>query len=167
MFKHLLLSITLLMSAPAIALACMNAMYVDGDDAVQQILRAEKLLAQGKNKQAMRLVGWKYRFGLDQQEKARVIRVSAQFRLQTTDDHVLSRGIETLTNMLITDKDNPLLLARLAEGWAFDAKTRSKAKDILEDLAARDLMPDGFAFATLSQLRSQSGEEGYGTGGDE
>jgi len=162
MLKHLFLSVALVTSAPvivpAIALACGNAMFVDGDDAVKQIMQAEKLLARGQNKQALKLVGYKYRFESNQQEKVQLIRATAAFRSLKVSNYLVSNGIENLKSNLKTNQDNPLLLARLAEGYALSKKDSAKAKTILEDLATRDLMPDGFAFATLAKLRSQSGE---------
>lgn len=158
MLKHLLLSVALVTSAPAIALACGNAMYVDGDDAVKQIMQAERLLAQGQNKRVLKLVGYRYRFESNQEEKVRLIRTTAAIRSLPADNYQVSNGIANLKTALETNKGNPLLLARLAEGYALSPTDSAEAKTILEDLAKRDLMPDGFAFATLAKLRAQAGE---------
>ncbi len=158
MLKHLFISFALITSAPAIALACGNAMFVDGDDGVKQIMHAEKLLARGQNKRALKLVGYQYRFESNQQEKVRLIRATAAFRTLKADNYLVSSGIDNLKNSLKTSNDNPLLLARLAEGYSLSKKNSAEAKTILEDLVKRDLMPDGFAFATLAKLRSQAGE---------
>lgn len=165
MLCRILLSValasTVIVTAPTIAAACGNAMFVDGDDAVKQVTEAERLLNIGKLKKAQDKVNpHTYRFDEEGvQKRANIVWASAVFRLdnQTAESWQVKNAIATLENAQESDKDNPVLIARLAEGYAFGADSRDKALLTLEDLAARDLMPDAFGYRTLAQLRAGAG----------
>ena len=160
MFARMLLTLTILTSAPAIALACMNAMYLDGDDAVQQIKEAERLLAAGKHRNAARLVDeHRYHFeGDGLQRRALIVRASVSFRAPKHVYRSPASYIGFLEDKIEMDKTNPLLIARLAEGYSLTETTVKKATEMLEDLATRELMPDAFAYVTLGNLRSRAGD---------
>lgn len=166
MFCRILLSVALastaLVTAESISAACGNAMFVDGDDGVKQVTEAERLLTLGKLAQAKGKVDpHRYRFedkGI--QKRANIIWASAVFRVenQSAENWQVKNSIAKLERELKDDKDSPVLIARLAEGYAFRAETQGKALTSLEDLAARDLMPDAFGYRTLAQLRAGAGD---------
>lgn len=165
MFCRILLSVALastaFVTAPTIAAACGNAMFVDGDDGVKQVTEAERLLTLGKLSRAQDKVDpHRYRFDdAGVQKRARIVWATVAFRLgnQSAESWQIKNGIASLERELKTDKDSPVLIARLAEGYAYRAESREKALTMLEDLAARDLMPDAFGYRTLAQLRAAAG----------
>lgn len=174
MFKPLLI-ITLIVSIPSVAFPCLNATLLSGDEATKQVERAEKQLAEGNNKQALKLSDpHKYEFADPSlARRAELIHTVASMRLDRNPEE----DLETLKQYSSESPDNPQLGARLAEAMArradfrpkteWDAKAlstaqakemRAKAMGILRDLESRDLMPDAMAFATLAQLHDRQGD---------
>lgn len=162
MLKRLILSsalgLGLVASAPAIATACMNAVQLEGNSAVQRIVKAEKELSEGKlNKAKRTLATHRFRFadaGL--RRRATLVLSAVEFRGAgaSTTNFSVQQYISDLERALKKDKDNPVLLSRLAEGYALDRKTSDKARLILNDLNTRDLMPDAYGFRTLAILQA-------------
>jgi hypothetical protein len=164
MLKRILLSsalgLGLVASAPTIVSACMNAVQLEGNSAVRRIAKAEKELEAGKLNEAKRtLAPHKFRFsdtGL--QRRATLVLSAVEFRGAGASpaNYAVQSYISELERALKNkkDKDNPLLLSRLAEGYMLDRKTMDKARLILNDLNSRDLMPDAFGFRNLAILRA-------------
>jgi hypothetical protein len=164
MLKSIILSCSLglglgvLASAPSTAEACMNAIELEGNSAVQRIAKAEKELEQGKlNKARRTLATHRYRFSdKGHRRRAMLVLSAVEFRSAgaSTTNYSVTRYIGELERAVKADKDNPLLQSRLAEGYALDKKTLDKARLILNDLDTRDLMPDAFGFRNLAILRA-------------
>jgi hypothetical protein len=156
MLTRLILAFALLSSVPAAAIACMNAWHIEGDEAVKRIAKAEKLLEQGKLSKARRAIEpRRYRFSDPGHKRRAMLVLSAiEFRKKNASsaDYFVQNFIAGLEDALERDKDNPVLQARLAEGYALDHKTADKALTILDDLSSRDLMPDAYGFRNLALL---------------
>lgn len=161
MLTRLLLSSVIVISTPAIAYACGNAIFLDGDDASQQVKQAEKLLAAGKNKQALQKVEpYRYRFnGKGLQRRAVLVQAAIKFRAPKINYRSAEFYIGYLEKELEGSKDDPLLTSLLAEGYAVEAETAAKATEMLEDLAKRELMPDAFGYIALGTLRAKAGDQ--------
>ncbi len=167
MLCRILLSISLasatMVSASADSRACGNAMYVDGDDAVKQVAEAERLLALGKLQRAEEKVEpHTYRFedaGI--QKRANIVWATVAFRRERAkaDSWPVKGGLRQLEAELEGDADNPVLLARISEGYALAPDTAARARATLEDLAARDVMPDAYGYRTLARLRFHDGDQ--------
>lgn len=164
MLKRLILSCSLglglgvLASAPTVSEACMNAIELEGNSAVQRIAKAEKQLEKGKlNAARSTLATHRFRFAdKGHRRRAMLVLSAIEFRSAgaTTANWSVQNYITRLEGALKADKDNPLIQSRLAEGYALDRKTHDKARLILNDLAERDLMPDAFGFRNLAILRA-------------
>jgi hypothetical protein len=73
-------------------------------------------------------------------------------------------GIAQLDELLASDRDNPILRARLAEGLVLrddSPEDRREAAEILVDLERRDLVPEAEAWAALARLRKGKDLAGY------
>jgi hypothetical protein len=136
----------------------MNAVEIEGNQAVQRLAKAQKQLEQGKLKKAKRTLNThRIRFRDKGHRRSAMLILSAiEFRSAgaSPNNYSVQNQITNLKVALQSDKDNPLLQSRLAEGYALDKKTQDKARLILGDLDSRDLMPDAFGFRILAILRA-------------
>jgi hypothetical protein len=148
-------------SLPAAAWACLNAVTLEGNRAVKQIRKAEKLLARGQADKARRLVDpFRYDFeGKGLQRRADIVIATADVRrLRGHRDMALfEEARKTLADLHAEHKNDPLIAARYAEALAAAEPTRGRALAILQDLEKRDLMPDAFAYRTLARLHHAAG----------
>lgn len=136
---------------PASAWACLNAMTLSGDEAVRKIKKAEKLLARGKNAKAARLLN-RHRIRFSDQRlrrRANIIRATASIRQRSR----VELATQNLARLYEESEHDPVLMARYAEALALDDARRARSRELLEDLAKRDLMPDAFAYRALATLR--------------
>ncbi|MCP4443951.1 MAG: hypothetical protein GY811_01215, partial [Myxococcales bacterium] len=117
MILQFALILSFLTAGPAAVLACVNAMRVDGDDAVKQIAQAERLLARGELAKAGRLVDiHDYRFvdsGL--QARAALVFHTVALRERGTEKYRLTRAGEFIAEALEKKSDDPVLVSRHAE----------------------------------------------------
>lgn len=140
---------------PAVAWPCGNATYLQGDRAVAQVNKADKLLAAGKPEKALELVDWRYEYEGKLQERADLIAMVARLRVGRITPEDAAEWFEA---RLKDNPEQPYVVARLAEAYAAMPKKTERARKLLEDLHARDLMPDGEAYATLAALRDGAGD---------
>ncbi len=155
----LILSISLV--GTSVAMACINSMRVDGDDAVKQIAYAQHLLAKGQIAKAERLVDPReYHFGdPGLQKKAHVIAHTAAVRSGKVATYRIEAATSFFRAQLQENPEDPLSIARHAEALALATKTADKARAALEDLVERDLMPEAQSYAALARLYSKAGEK--------
>ena len=163
MSARLILVFAMLLSAPSAALACRQVISIDGGKALQRVKRAERLVAIGKYRKAARLVdSQRYAFEAGLNRRLLLLRSSIAFRApryaHDSHDQFIARLESSLEEDRAEDREDPVLLASLAEGYALAKHTEDKARKILEDLAKRDLLPDGYAYASLGTLRSKAGD---------
>lgn len=134
---------------------------LEGDAGLQTVLQAQRLLVAGKNREVHTLLAAHTFRDRALGEQALIIKSSAAFRIHFEDPLKRVQFVELHVSWLefeFAKKNDPLIAARLAEGYAVYQDTQGKAKTLLEDLVIHNSMPDAFAFATLAQLRAKSGE---------
>jgi hypothetical protein len=159
---RVLLMSLFLIALPSAAWACLNAMMLEGNEAVKQVKKAEKLLVRGKLDQARRLVNpMRYEFvdeGLDR--RAQIVRATVDIRVPKArrNKYMLEGAQKTLAGFHASFKNDPVIAARFAEALAVDGRDNKRSRQMLEDLAKRDLMPDAYAYRTLARLRNSAGE---------
>jgi hypothetical protein len=144
-------------SAPR-AQACAELIELQIKAGPQLVADAEQLVEKHRYQQALdtlrRAVG--ETDSLDRH--MRLLRVVARMRLakaRKPNVFLANSLVRTLRELAAEEKlESPYLQARLAEALAF-AGQDAAAKTILDDLRARDLMPDAEAWATLKSLEPQ------------
>jgi hypothetical protein len=160
-------SLVLSVAVPQTADACGNPIRLAGNKAVKKVAELEGKLAAGKNDAVLKD---SFRFDIsDAGLRLRAELVFAVAALRAGRDSVpttwwvmredLEEGDRTPLGVLRTlrtkMKDTPVIDARVAEALlrSTDAKATDEASTILEDLAARDVMPDAEAWASLAAVR--------------
>jgi hypothetical protein len=149
---------TLLSSAAA--RACPNPLVRQRMTA-KLVAAAEEALAEGRYRRAFALTDAPEANDRALYRRALAIHLAAALRRGhanwTPDNQSLSRPIlETLRRLVAETPDDLWLRARLAEALAPSAP--AEARTILEELAAKDLMPDASAWGALAQLRERVGD---------
>tara|TARA_R110002096_G_scaffold143328_4_gene299304 strand:- start:98449 stop:99114 length:666 start_codon:yes stop_codon:yes gene_type:complete len=149
------------LAGPSVAVACINSMRVEGDDAVKQIANAERLLAKGDIAKAERLVSPDtYQFSDKRlRKKASMVNHTAGLRRAKVAKYRIDASTRFFAEELKNKPEDPLLVSRHAEALALSGKTAAKARATLEDLAERDLMPEAQSYTVLAQLLSEAGEK--------
>jgi hypothetical protein len=164
-------SFVLSLAAPP-ADACRNRIRLTGNKAVKEVRRIEGQLRAGKH-EAILGHHW-YLLWEDEKLEARATYVIAVAAMRAGRDEmpatkwrngVMMSGphetpLRVLRELASDDKDNPLLAARIAEGLTRDPAEASatEAAILIEDLAARDVIPDAEAWVTLATVRSRAGD---------
>jgi len=147
------------------ASACPNPIRLSGDKSVQQVRKAERALAYGDLARAAALTSaseyWFEGSGLAR----RAGLVSAVAALRRNQINVVvgfQTGhpvLEVLERLHAARPDAPLEQARLAEALALgDAASQARAGEMIEDLVARDLVPDAHGWLTAAVVRSAAGD---------
>lgn len=182
----LLIAFAALLAQPAAA--CINSMIrLDGKQAASRLARAEVLLEQGEHARVRSmLAGRKYEFVEEAHEqRAEVLRAAALMRGNLTLDDAVKRLMAALREA----PDDPQVTAWLAEAMTrriHPARTKAQvatvfrpdtptvdetlspaarervqkaALTLLGRLEKADLMPDAFAYATLTALHDLAGDE--------
>jgi hypothetical protein len=155
--RILVLSLAVLVATPVIAWACGNPILLAGDEAVKRVKQAEKLLEREKYKEAASKVApYSYEF-TDPALQKRATLVYAVASLRQGHDRT-----DELEDLHAQDADSPVIQARYAESlWRFAEKDdqRKKAGELIEDLVARDLVPDAYGWVTAATVRAKAGDE--------
>lgn len=163
---------TLLLTLPAVGSACINEVQIETNQAVRIVAKADKALQRGKYKRAARLaVRVLDRTSVKVERRARMILALAVIRSGGSVGYKEGKrlpalygdaGLKDAARQLQRgiDKhgfDEPRWQAGLAEAKAARGDAKG-ALVILEDLAARDLLPDAHSFAVLARLRAAKGD---------
>jgi predicted Zn-dependent protease len=155
----ILVAFAVLVAMPAPARPCGNPITIAGDAAVKRVREAEKLLEREKYKEAAKKVNpFEYEFTDDAlQRRATLVFAVARVRLGEA-----SYVRDDLQALYAQDPDNPVIQARYAEAiWRFaeDDAQRKEAGTLIEDLVARDLVPDAHGWITAASVRAKAGDE--------
>ncbi|MBT8491590.1 MAG: hypothetical protein KJO07_00910 [Deltaproteobacteria bacterium] len=139
--------------------ACLNGVIMERDQAVKRIARAQRAVKRGKYRRALRLLEADH-YMVETRLLGKIGYIKAVSRLRLGKTRSAERYFR---RRLKADKDNPLLLTRLAEALA---KRRGddpiEAWKILDGLEKKDLIPDAHGYAALALLRKRaSDEDGY------
>jgi len=158
MLLRFLIVTAIAVSIPVSAYPCGNATLLEGDEAVAQVARAERLMAKGKYHKALKLVD-PFRYEFDDEalaDRAHTLAMVTRLRLEPASwGETAARFFE---NALKADPEQPYAAARLAEAYTHMPNKAERARALLEDLAGRDLMPDAEAWATLALARERGGD---------
>ncbi len=171
-------TLSVIVSTPA--LACGNSYRYELDPKTNMIVKAEEALHEGDYTTALRFAvdatgafGKSVEGQSDPKQiamlRARGLRVASIATVRTNGTTSLGAGkakADPATNVtwavaqlrvLAQRESSPYLQARLAEGLAKTAATAPEALQILQKLAANDLMPDAAAWQLLAQLEGDAG----------
>ncbi len=166
-------------SAPSAARACGTEVYSQVDESAARISRAEQALSTGKGTQAA--VGVVQTFPQIVKTKVgaspltdRALRIMALAAVRsdgalsvgkamqgaTAEDkeHNLLFAIDTLRALDKRRANNPSFQTDLAEALSKLPRFKGEALAILEKLAQKDLVASAQGYATLAQLRANSGD---------
>lgn len=169
-----------LASAPSAASACGTLVYSQVDESAAKISRAEQALSTGKGTQAA--VGVLQTFPAIMTTKVgasplsdRALRIMALAAVRsdgalsvgkamqgaTAEDkeHNLIFAIDTLRALDKRRANNPSFQTDLAEALSKLPRFKHEALNILEKLAKGDLVASAEGYATLAQLRANTGDE--------
>jgi predicted Zn-dependent protease len=135
------------------ARACLNGVLMERDEAIKRVARAEKDLERAHYRRVLRsLDADEYLVDEALLRKIETLKAVAQLRLGR------KRAAEvTLRRLLRRTPEDPYLRTRLAESLA--GRTGDdpiEAWRILDELEARDLIPDAQGYATLARLRERA-----------
>jgi predicted Zn-dependent protease len=146
-----MLSVGLMEVRPAAA--CLNGVVMELDEAVKAVARAEKDLERGQYTQVLlSLDADHYKVGDPLLRKIETLQAVARLRLGKS--RVAERELRRL---LRREPDSPYLLTRLAESLAGrSGDDPIEAWRILDQLEAKDLIPDADGYATLARLRARA-----------
>jgi len=157
--RILALALVVLVAAPVIAWACGNPITIAGDAAVKRVREAEKLLEREKYKEAARKVNpFEYEF-TEEALQRRATLVFAVAKVRLGEASYVRNDLQELHSQ---DPDNPVVQARYAEAiWRFaaDDTERKEAGELIEDLVARDLVPDAYGWVTAASVRAKAGDD--------
>lgn len=158
MFRILLISAALVLASAQPALPCGNPIALRGNKAVKKVKQVERWLAEGRfGKVIKALDPYAVEFADKAlQRRARLLYFVATVRTGLAGDY--KAATEYYEKLLADDPEQPYVQARLAEVYIAEERRLDKARQILDDLVQRDLMPDGEAFAALALLRDRAGD---------
>jgi predicted Zn-dependent protease len=167
-------SLALSVAVPPTAEACLNPVRLAGNKAVKKVRDLENKLKAGKNAELVRY-GKDYHRMFDLadpalQARALLVLTIAAMRVgekeaprvyweMRGDGMFEGTPLERLRKIAAEGPENPLVLARIAEGLLRDGskpENVAEATKIIEDLAARDLIPDAEGWLTLAQVRARA-----------
>lgn len=161
--------VALSVAVPQTAEACLNPVRLSANKAVKKVKALEDKLRAGKNEEL-----WREQMRFDIADpalraRATLILTIAAMRLRKEDaprmywemreDRVEDETpLARLRRLNAAGPENPLILARIAEGLVLENTDASwtEASTIIADLQARDLMPDPEAWVTLAQVRAHA-----------
>lgn len=156
--RTMLLALSLFFSVSHLASpsadACLNGVIMEQDEIVKNLRLAEKALEEGHNKKALRLLQADHYMSDSSRLLRRIRMVQAVARMRVGK----TRGPERVFRKLLKkDKDNPYLRTRLAEALhQRRGEDAIEAWRIMDDLEARDLIPDARGYAVLARLRKRN-----------
>jgi hypothetical protein len=148
---------------PAAAFACINAVAMDGDEAVALMERAKDKLESGDFKGvliALEDVEFSEpNMTLTAETLIETARLR-QARKNSASDVTTARAVK-IFSAIQRERSNPLIKTRLAEALALSSTEADQLKGhgILESLNKADLIPDAYGYAVLAYLRRLAGEE--------
>lgn len=155
---------------PQTALACGNSYRYELDPKTNMLVRAEESLQEGQLDKAFKLAAdatgaiGKSVEGRDRpagltSERARALRVAAIATIKARGKigkqdatALLGWAVDQVRVLVVREKNNPYLLARLAEGLATQPNGSDEALSILSKLAEDDMMPDAAAWLLYGSL---------------
>lgn len=140
----------LVLLSPAAALACLNGVFLEKNEAAKLVAKVEKMLDEGKARLAFNTVPPE--FEVDNQAlnvRLQLLQAVARARMGKA-----RATIPTLREILSWKSDDPYRRARLAEALVSANQSPKEALGILADLETRDLMPDAEGWAALARLRA-------------
>jgi hypothetical protein len=163
--------------APAPSEACVNEVELSTDQRAELLARAESDLARGRLASALENAteaGRELR-GQDDDEaglvsRAERVRAIAVVRLdgpvdathtrvrRSIDQETRRQNLAWAARVLGPRNELPADRARYAEALSRIDARAEEAVQILEDLAARDLMPDAWAYRALAEARTRTGD---------
>jgi predicted Zn-dependent protease len=152
--------VAVVLSFPEPAEPCGNPIAMRGNKAVQKVMRAEKHLAKGNLAKAIREVQI---YDFEWEDKALERRAHTAYyaaSVRAGRESAYQEAEEFFQSQLEQDKEQPLMQARLAEVYLARNQKITEARAMLEDLFARDLVPDAHGYVTLAQLRDREGDAG-------
>lgn len=160
------------------AFACKNSIAAAEDRMVQLLSEADAHLREGRHGAAIQLTLQHYpdlksardpdRFTSRAQRifAAALVRVEGLtsvrgFDASTSDERRanLEWAVATLRSIDERQKNNPAIVAELAEALSTLPEHQQEALATLEDLARRDLVPNPYAYRALARLRRLTGDE--------
>lgn len=153
MVKAALVALACLIATPAISYACLNGVEWTVDDDIRMVKRAEKQFEAGQYGRALKTVRW-LRPG-DKRLRTRIADLKAIIAIRVHDPKQdLSNSVAHIEarDDAAGHKDIKLYAWR-AEAYVAVGR-RDEAKAILDDLHARDLMPDAYGYLALAKLTS-------------
>jgi hypothetical protein len=148
------------------AAACGNPIQIETRRAVRLVARAERALDAGDPDRALDLLLGRRQVPIRVDDPAldqRVQRVVATAYLRTGE---IVRARLYFLMLLESDQvrrrtKDPYAWTRFAEvlGFSRDPQDQAKAREILEDLAQRDLVADAEGYLALARLRARAGDD--------
>ena len=151
MVKAALLAIATLVATPTISYACINGVEWTTQDDVRMVKRAETQFEQGQYSRALKTMRWLK--PSDKRLRTRIADLKAIIEIRVHDERTdLAKSVAHIESRddAAAHKDIKLYAWR-AEAYLAIGK-RDEAKAILDDLHARDLMPDAHGYLALAKL---------------
>ena len=145
--------------APSDAWPCLNAVQLTGNKAVREIKRSEEALRTGNYRGLIHYLR-DHEFA-DERLQARAELVQATARMRSLKDKsYVTQAIRMLRDQREDRPDDPILQARLAEALVRDASEASvtEARTLIEDLVARDVVPDAVGWVIAATVRDGAGD---------
>jgi predicted Zn-dependent protease len=162
------------------ARACLNGVSTEMDDDVRLVRAAERDLARGAPRAALRRLAGGPHVACAKPESAtstktckiadghrsdivdRALRrrwaLATAVATLRTDPGAAERAAQHLLYLQQQSGESPYIEARLAEALAHVAGAEPRALQLLADLEQRDLMPDAGGYALLARLRRARGD---------
>lgn len=155
MVKAAVLALATLVVTPAISYACLNGTTWTTEDDIRIVRRAEKQFEDGRFGAA--LATMKRLSPSSKQLRTRIADLRAIIEIRVHDPRAdLAKSVAHLERRDdATDHKDIKLYAWRAEAYVAVGR-RDEAKRILDDLHARDLMPDAYGYLALAKLTSGS-----------
>lgn len=157
------LAVAVAVGTPAAAFACGNAVMLRGDKAVREVKRAEARLKAGKIDSDLLSYTSLHRFR-DEGLRLRAARIewTAQLRvarLRPATEHrkLADELVEYIDDERSARPDDPVAQALHAELLVLRGDL-DEARTLIEDLAARDVVPDAPAWVVAATVRDRAGD---------
>ncbi len=146
-------------AVPTAAWPCGNAVQLAGNKAVREIKRSEDALRTGNYRTLVHYLRNHAFADAVLHDRAELVQVTARMR-SWKDKEAVTDAIATIRQQRASSADDPILQARLAEALVREASEASvtEARTLIEDLAARDVVPDAVGWAIAATVRDRGGD---------
>ena len=146
--------------APSDAWPCLNAVQLAGNKAVREIKRSEEALRTGNYRGLIHYLRDHELADERLQARAELVQATARMR-SLKDKSYVTQAIRMLRDQREDRPDDPILQARLAEALVRDASEASvtEARTLIEDLVARDVVPDAVGWVIAATVRDGAGRD--------